>query len=101
MNLDEKTYVETQVANRSKSLGVSYLLWFFLGAIGAHRFYYGKTGSAIVILLLTLFTSWWTFGIIVLIWLIIDAFLIPSWKRKHEHSIREQATSEVKMMSNN
>ena len=28
-----------------KSIGVSYLLWFFLGGLGAHRFYNGRTGS--------------------------------------------------------
>ncbi|PNZ40096.1 TM2 domain-containing protein [Mammaliicoccus vitulinus] len=101
MNLDEKSYVEQQVANRSKSLVISYVLWFFLGALGGHRFYYGKTCSAIVLLLITLFTSWWSFGIFMFIWLIIDALLIPSWKRRNEQSIREQAISEVKIMSNN
>jgi TM2 domain-containing membrane protein YozV len=34
-----------------KSKGVAYLLWFFLGIFSAHRFYLGKTGSAIVYLL--------------------------------------------------
>ncbi|WP_342621698.1 NINE protein, partial [Pseudomonas aeruginosa] len=24
----------------------AYLLWFFLGGFGAHRFYLGKTGTA-------------------------------------------------------
>jgi TM2 domain-containing membrane protein YozV len=34
-----------------KSKGVAYLLWFFLGFFSAHRFYLGKTGSAILYLL--------------------------------------------------
>ncbi len=34
-----------------KSKGVAYLLWFFLGIFSAHRFYLGKTGSAILYLL--------------------------------------------------
>ena len=29
MNLEEKTYIEQQVDNRSKTTLVSYLLWFF------------------------------------------------------------------------
>ena len=33
-----KTYIEQQVDNRSKTTLVSYLLWFFLGGFGAHRF---------------------------------------------------------------
>jgi TM2 domain-containing membrane protein YozV len=28
-------------AVKPKSLGVAFLLWFFLGAFGAHRFYLG------------------------------------------------------------
>ena len=34
-----------------KSKTTAYLLWFFLGVFSAHRFYMGKTGSAIVYLL--------------------------------------------------
>jgi TM2 domain-containing membrane protein YozV len=30
-----------------KSIGVSYLLWFFLGGFGAHRFYNGRIGGGI------------------------------------------------------
>ena len=70
-------------ANKKSAL-VAYLLWFFLGWAGAHRFYLGKIGSAIAILFLTLisvplmyvligFVTW----AIVAIWLLIDAFLIP------------------------
>jgi hypothetical protein len=33
-----------------KSKGVAYLLWFFLGVFGAHRFYLGKIGTGILYL---------------------------------------------------
>ena len=33
-----------------KSKGVAYLLWFFLGILGAHRFYLGKIGTGILYL---------------------------------------------------
>jgi TM2 domain-containing membrane protein YozV len=65
-------------ANR-KSTGAAYLLWFFLGGFGAHRFYLGRTGTAVAQLLLLffgwipLFTGWIALGI----WWLIDAFLIP------------------------
>ena len=36
-----------------KSTGVAYLLWFLLGFLGAHRFYLGRTGTAITQLILS------------------------------------------------
>lgn len=73
-----------------KSLGVSYLLWFFLGVLGGHRFYNGRTGTAIAVLALTLIgwgTVWFGVGIVFIaaagIWVLVDAFLIPSWVRQH------------------
>ena len=61
-----------------KSAGATYLLWFFLGFFGAHRFYLGRTRSAIVQLLMCLSII----GIIPLaFWWLIDAFLIPDMVR--------------------
>ncbi len=31
-----------------KSIGVAYLLWFFFGAFGGHRFYAGRIHSAVL-----------------------------------------------------
>ena len=70
-------------ANR-KSAGVAYLLLIFLGGLGAHRFYLGKTGSALAQLAMSIF-GWLTLavfvGVLLLIplgiWLIVDLFLIP------------------------
>lgn len=74
-------------ANR-KSVGVAYLLWFFLGSAGGHRFYTGRTGSAIAMLALTIAgiaLSVIGVGLVLLaavgIWVIVDAFLIPGWIR--------------------
>ncbi|CAP41293.1 TM2 domain-containing protein [Bordetella petrii] len=71
-----------------KSVGVAYLLWFFLGGVGGHRFYAGKTGSAIAIIALTIIgvlLSVVGVGFFLLfivgIWVIVDAFLIPGWIR--------------------
>lgn len=71
-----------------KSVGVAYLLWFFLGGFGAHRFYLGQTGTALAMLILFVL-GWLTIvvfvGTILLIavgiWMIVDAFLIPGLVR--------------------
>ncbi|MDB5601129.1 MAG: hypothetical protein JWN71_3173 [Xanthobacteraceae bacterium] len=77
-----------------KSMPVSYLLWFFLGGFGGHRFYNGKTGSAVAQLLLTIFGILLLFayglGLLLLfpvwIWVLVDAFLIPGWV-KNQNSL--------------
>lgn len=70
------TYVPAQtpapvqiVSGAGKSQGVAYLLWFFLGFFGAHRFYLRQTGTG----LLWLFTG----GLFLVGW-IVDLFLIPN-----------------------
>jgi TM2 domain-containing membrane protein YozV len=74
----------------AKSTGVTYLLWFFLGSLGAHRFYAGKTAGGIVQLVLFVlgWATIWIFGFGLLfliplgIWVLVDAFLIPGWLRQ-------------------
>ena len=54
------------------------LFCFFLGIFGAHRFYVGKTNSAIAMLLITLLLGW-VFGLgvaITGIWALVDLILI-------------------------
>ena len=52
----------------TKDVVVSYLLWFFLGLLGGHRFYLGHVGLGIVYL--------FTFGGFGIGW-IIDAIIMP------------------------
>ncbi len=51
-----------------KDLLVAYLLWFFLGTFGAHRFYLEKPGTGILYL--------FTFGLFGIGWL-VDFFTLP------------------------
>jgi TM2 domain-containing membrane protein YozV len=68
-----------------KSTVVAYLLWFFFGSFGGHRFYAGKTGSAVAQLLLSIFGFLLIFAyglglrllIPLWIWVLVDALLIP------------------------
>ncbi len=53
----------------NKSLGVAYLLWLFLGWMGAHHFYLGKIGRGVGYLLTF---AWFTIG-----WW-VDLFTLPA-----------------------
>ena len=77
-----------------KSTGAAYLLWFFLGGFGAHRFYLGRTATAVAQLLLLLF-GWVPlfFGWVALgIWWLVDAFLIPDMIRIENLKTIQQMT---------
>ena len=80
-----------------KSSGIGYLLWFFLGGFGAHRFYLGRTGSAVALLVIYIVSWILTFvaigalGLIVIgIWWIVDAFLIPGMVRENNESLMQR-----------
>ncbi|RWA59460.1 TM2 domain-containing protein [Mesorhizobium sp.] len=104
MNLStqEQILIEQRVANEAKSAGVAYLFWFFLGALGAHRFYLGRTGTGIAELLLFIF-GWMTIvagvGAVLLlglgIWVLVDAFLIPGMVQAHKAEVRKRLGMDV------
>ena len=79
---------------QKKSPGVAYLLWFFFGTLGVHRFYLSQSGTAVVLLLLTLvsiplmfvYVGLFTIAIVV-IWCIVDIFLIPGMARNYNSQL--------------
>ena len=56
-----------------RSIAVAYILWFFFGYLGIHRFYCGRTISGLI----WLFTG----GLFGIGWL-IDIFLVPGMVRE-------------------
>jgi hypothetical protein len=60
-------------ARPDKSIGISYVLWLFLGLLGVHHFYLGKGGRGVGYL----FTcAWFTIGL----W--VDLFTLPAQVRR-------------------
>ena len=88
--------IETELKNElryhasKKSVFIAYLLWFFLGTIGAHRFYVGKIPSGIIMLVLCVISWVLTlvfvgvigFGIL-FVWLLVDVFLVHVYVSQH------------------
>lgn len=94
----------TPVFVREKSVGVAYLLWFFLGGLSGHRFYLGYSTSAAIQASLTpiayaMLVAGSLFGVLPLfaagLWILGDAFLIPGMVRQANDRIRRNATSHV------
>lgn len=84
------TTTTTTYQTTGKNIVVAYLLWFFLGVFGAHRFYAGRAGSAVgqialywgglllavtfigAIIGLPMMGAWF-------IWWVVDAFKMQGW----------------------
>ncbi|GGF66115.1 hypothetical protein GCM10007301_27240 [Azorhizobium oxalatiphilum] len=106
LSVQQQILIEQRVTNEAKSTGVAYLLWFFLGGLGAHRFYLGRTGSAVAQLVLCLI-GWITVAIAVgffilaglYIWVLVDAFLIPGMIQGQKDGVRQRLTMEAMLAS--
>lgn len=90
-----ETDVVTTPTVSSKSRLAASLLSFFLGGFGIHRFYVGKVGTGILMLLLTAFgamTSFIGIGLIplaiVAIWDIIDFIMAISGNFKDKQGLK-------------
>ena len=70
-------------ANKKTAL-LAYVLWFFLGWFGAHNFYLGRIGVAVAQLILTITIIGM---LIVWVWWLVDAFLIPGWVRRQNNEL--------------
>lgn len=95
--LQRRMLVEQVVANEAKSTGVTYLLWFFLGAFGVHRFYLGHVFRGLVMLCLLIagvLTAPIGIGLLPLgflaLWLLLDLFFIPALVNEHRAKLRKR-----------
>lgn len=77
----ELAILESEMDKKRKNKGAAFLLWFFTGAVGGHRYYMGDFGYAIAMTL--------TLGGLGF-WALIDAFFISGTiDAKAEASERE------------
>lgn len=98
----ELLLLESEVKNRGKNMVVAYLLWYFLGYFGAHRFYMGQTGTAVTYLVLCLvgiITAIVFIGFFILfglfIWWIVDAFLLHQRVKDVNDDVERQVLMEI------
>lgn len=82
---------------RKKDTVVAFLLWWFLGTLGGHRFYCNRPGSGAAMLVTTLLSiplCYLCVGFIgvfaVFIWWIVDAFSISAWVQQHNQEVMNQ-----------
>lgn len=97
LTTQQQMLIEQRITNDAKSPVVAYLLLIFLGGFGAHRFYLGKTGTAITMLIMFVL-GWLTLvlgvGLLLLIavgiWSLVDIFLIPGMVQQDKDAIRQR-----------
>lgn len=77
-----------------KSVLVAYLLWFFLGWLGLHRFYLGYVISGLLMLalwgvgtLLTFILVGYVILVVPFLWWLLDLLLIPGMARDRNNQI--------------
>ncbi|MDG3039675.1 TM2 domain-containing protein [Roseicyclus marinus] len=95
LTTEQQLLIEQRVANDGKSTLVAYLIWFFAGFFGAHRFYLDKGNSGFLMLVFAVFACAALLGGTLLflvvpsfVWVVIDFFLIPSMASQSRDELR-------------
>lgn len=80
--------IQQEMETKSKKPLIAYLLWFFLGSFGGHRFYLGNIGMAVCMILF----GWMT----LFIWPLVDVFFIGGRIRAINEEVETNAINQVK-----
>lgn len=104
LSTTEQMLSEQRVTDDAKTSGVAYILWFFLGGLGAHRFYIGRPGSGLAIFALIVLGVALTpspVGSLLLVigvfWVVADLFLIPGMIHSQNDAVRENLLRQLSM----
>lgn len=99
---EERMLVNSEVSRKGKNMLLAYILLIFLGTLGIHRFYLGKTGSAITQLVLTLVgwaTAVFVIGFVPLFivgaWVLVDLFLVPGIVNSANDEVEREVISSL------
>lgn len=97
MDARELLLLESEVKSQGKNMVVAYVLWYFLGLFGAHRFYMNRKGSAIAQLILSITMI----GMVVtLVWWIVDAFLLHQWVKDRNREVENRIIEQISASRN-
>lgn len=97
LNNEEQLLVNSEIEKRGKNLLLAYILAIFVGTLAIHRFYLGRKGSAIAMLLLGIFS----FFIISSVWTLVDLFLIPGIVKEDNQRIETETANEIRVRRGN
>jgi TM2 domain-containing membrane protein YozV len=90
LSAEQLSMVDSEVQRRQKSKVIMYLLWWFTGGVGGHRYYLGDVGYAIAMTL--------TLGGLG-IWSLIDVFFIGKRLELKTAQLELEIIKKVKVVS--
>lgn len=90
LTTEQLQLLASEMSKKQKSGGVAWLLWFFTGGIGGHRFYLGRIGTGVAMLL--------TLGGLG-IWTLVDLFLMSGMIKSTNETIENEILSEIRLLS--
>lgn len=85
----ELQMLESEFTKKKKSTGATWLLWFFLGGLGGHRYYLGSIGRGIGMTLTLGGLGFWS---------LIDAFFIMGALRKKNEKIEWEIIQSIQTL---
>jgi hypothetical protein len=109
----QQRILNNMVSDNERKLWKAYVLWIIFGGFGMHRFYLGRNWTGFLMLALTItafvcgqevstfhndalqylaLPAWCA----IVLWLIVDLFLIPSMARKFNARLPEELAKKVK-----
>ncbi|MFZ3576813.1 TM2 domain-containing protein [Virgibacillus sp. DJP39] len=91
LTAEQLSMVDAEVERRGKNKLVMYVLWWFTGVIGGHRFYLGDNGYALGML--------FTLGGLGF-WALIDVFLIGKRLEIKTTQLEREVIEKVKVVDN-